>query len=90
MGTIDTRMLERLPLEAIDKVTFYKRDEAATDLICCNVEVGGEIWIFNEELVGWDLLLGHLGKLPGFRQDWFAAVSDPPGAPCETVAYRKQ
>lgn len=33
---------ERLPLTDIQKVTFYKRDELTTDLICCDVEVCGQ------------------------------------------------
>jgi len=89
MKVIDHATLERLPLAEIHTVTFYKRDELTTDLICCDVEVGGQSWFFHEEAVGWDLLLAHLGMLPGFKRDWFAVVSQPPFAVCETVAYRR-
>jgi hypothetical protein len=30
---------ESLPLGQIESVTFYKRDEITTDLICCDVQV---------------------------------------------------
>ena len=41
MDRIDSAMIDRLPLERISAVTFYKRDELATDLICCDVEADG-------------------------------------------------
>lgn len=80
---------EKLPLERIDRVTFFKRDEITTDLICCEVAAAGETWFFHEELPPWDALLRHLEQLPGFRADWYAAVAQPPFAPCETVAYER-
>lgn len=80
-------VLARIPLSSILKVTFYKRDEVATDLICCEVVTGEKLWAFHEELPGWDLLIAHLGGLPGFRKDWFDAVSQPAFAKCETVAF---
>jgi hypothetical protein len=90
MTNIDAELLANLPLTDIAKVTFYKRDELTTDLICCDVVVGENVWMFNEELVGWDLLMDHLQRLPSFRGDWFAAVSQPPFASCETVAFVRQ
>ena len=90
MAAIQTEQLAQLPLTDVAKVTFYKRDELTTDLICCDVVVGDEVWTFHEELVGWDLLIDHLQKLPGFRADWFAAVSQPPFATSETVAFNRQ
>jgi hypothetical protein len=90
MSIIDTGLLARLPLPNIGKVTFFKRDELTTDLICCAVAVGNDVWTFNEEQVGWDLLIGHLKGLPGFRGDWFAAVSQPPFEISETVAFSRQ
>lgn len=89
MTAIDANLLTRLPLTDIGKVTFYKRDEITTDLICCNVALGDEVWTFNEELVGWDLLIGHLEKLPGFHCGWFADVSQPPFEASETVAFNR-
>jgi hypothetical protein len=62
MVTISAELLDRLPLVEIDQVTFYKRDEVTTDLICCDVEIRGKTWSFHEELVGWELLLQHLQK----------------------------
>lgn len=78
-----------LPLATIDEVTFYKRDELTTDLICCDVVVAHRYWTFHEEMPGWDALIAHLSGLPGFRKDWFAAISQPPFSPCETVAFKR-
>lgn len=85
--TIDQGTIDQLPLECIDRVAFYKRDELTTDLICCDVEIGGQARWFHEEQQGWDLLLRHLEQLPGFRIDWLAKVFQPPFERCETVAY---
>ena len=90
MRTIDANLLHRLPLKDIANVTFYKRDEITTDLICCDVAADGEAWTFHEEVVGWDLLLQHLYKLPKFRTDWYAAVSQSPFATSEMVAFSRQ
>ena len=90
MATINASILGQLPLTEITKVTFYKRDEITTDLICCDVAVGEKLWTFHEELAGWDLLIAHLRKLQGFRDDWFEAVSLPPFAASETVAFSGQ
>lgn len=89
MTGIDAKLPTRLPLGDIGKVTFYKRDEITTDLICCDVTVGEKVWAFHEELVGWDMLIEHLRGLPSFRDDWFATVSQPAFAPSETVAFSR-
>ncbi len=81
----DTR--ERIPLTRVDRVTFFKRDELTTDLICCTVEAGGKVWFFHEEAEGWDALVRYLEELPGFRRDWYEAVVQPPFARSETIAY---
>ena len=86
---IDRSVIEQLALDQINRVTFYKRDELTTDLICCDVDVAGQVWFFHEELPGWELLLKHLQQLPGFRQDWYAAVVQPPFAACETLAFER-
>lgn len=83
------QILETLPLSSIDTVTFYKRDEIATDLICCEVVTGQQLLTFHEEMPEWNKLIAHLGGLPGFRKDWFAAVSQPAFAPCKTVAFER-
>jgi len=80
---------QQLPLTYIQKVTFFKRDELTTDLICCDVEAGGQVWFFHEEAEGWDALVHYLEELPGFRADWYQAVVQPPFATSETVAYIK-
>lgn len=89
MRTIDADLLRQIALTSIQRVTLYKRDEITTDLICCDVDVGGQIWTFHEEMVGWDSLLLHLEKLPSFRKDWFAVVSQPPFDTSETVAFSR-
>ncbi|MCM0000096.1 MAG: hypothetical protein NBV68_11990 [Erythrobacter sp.] len=80
---------ERLPLADIQRVTFYKRDELTTDLICCDIEARGRTWFYHEEAEGWDHLLHHLAQLPNFRRDWYEAVVHPPFAACETVAFSR-
>ena len=87
--TITTSILDDLPLDRIDAVNFYKRDELVTDLICCDVEIEGRIWTFHEEAEGWDMLLRHLEQLPGFRRDWREAVVKPTFEPCVTVAWTR-
>jgi hypothetical protein len=86
---INAATLDTLPLARIDKVTFYKRDEFTTDLICCDVEIDGLTWFFHEEVEGWDLLIRHLEGLPGFKADWYAAVYLPAFELCETVAFAR-
>lgn len=86
---VDQDIIDQLPLDRIDRVIFYNRDELATDLICCDVAIGGQDWFFHEELPGWDLLLKHLEQLPGFRTDWYVAVVDPPFARSETLAFER-
>lgn len=89
MSRINDQLLTRLPLPDIDRVTFYKRDEITTDLICCDIIAGDATWSFHEEVAGWDLLLRHLQKLPLFRADWYEAVSQPPFALSEIVAFSR-
>ena len=74
VADIDADLLAKLPPTDIARVTFYKRDELTTDLIC-DVVVGDEVWTFHEELVGWGLLIDHLQRLPSLRGDRFEAVS---------------
>jgi hypothetical protein len=90
MGRITTDLLAQLPLTEVARVAFYKRDEIASDLICCDVVAAGKTWTFHEEIDGWRLLIDHLQSLPGFRRDWFAAVSQPSFAKSETVAFSRQ
>lgn len=87
--SITPDVLAHLPLSEIDRVVFYKRDELTTDLICCDVDVHGLVWTFNEEASGWTDLTAHLSRLPGFRTDWYGAVVHPPFAISDTVAYHR-
>jgi hypothetical protein len=88
--TITPAVLSQLPLSEVRAVTFYKRDEITTDLICCDVEVRGNVWAFHEEATGWTDLIEHLSALPGFRVDWYEAVVSPPFATSETVAFERR
>ena len=90
MDRIDSATLDLLPLERIAAVSFFKRDELTTDLICCEVGIDGWTWTFHEETEGWDLLLRHLERLPGFRADWYGAVVEPPFESCATVAFERR
>eukprot|EP01035_Chromulina_nebulosa_P000746 gene746-biopygen633 len=81
---------QRLPLPDIEKVTFFKRDELTTDLICCEIEAAGQAWFFHEEALGWDALLEYLEQLPGFNSDWRKSVIQPAFETCETIAYAKR
>ena len=83
-------LVAQLPLAQVTTVTFFKRDEITSDLICCEVVVADKTWTFHEEADGWGLLIDHLQNLPGFRGDWFEAVSQPPFATSETVAFSRQ
>ena len=86
---IDAELLRKVPLFEIERVTFYKRDEITTDLICCDVETTDCTWTFHEELNGWQMLVRHLEGLPGFQKDWFAKVSQPPFGTSQMVAFSR-
>ena len=79
-----------LPLHEVKRVVFYKRDEITTDLICCDVEFGSTTRTFHEEMASWGMVLAHLKALPGFDQNWFRGVSQPPFATSETIAFIRQ
>lgn len=81
--------LTHFALDDVAKVTFYKRDDLTTDLICCDIVAGGRVWTFHEDQPGWNALIQHLEALPGFRRDWFEAISQPPFAACEFVAFNR-
>ncbi|WP_421740028.1 hypothetical protein [Caulobacter sp.] len=78
-----------IPLSSITKVIFFKRDEITTDLICCEVEADGHTWFCHEEASEWLALVEHLQALPGFREDWFSAVSQPPFEESLTLAFSR-
>ncbi len=86
-GTVTTAFSDALPLDQIKQVTFYKRDEFTTDLICCEVALYETCWTFHEEQANWQALVEYLAQLPRFKADWFGSVSQPPFQTCETVAF---
>ena len=77
------------PLETINRVTFYKRDELTTDLICCDVESANGTLFLHEEADEWPSAVEQLACLEGFRKDWLSQVSQPPFQPCTFVAYER-
>ena len=71
----------------IDRVTFYKRDELTTDLICCEICCGDTVYLAHEEEPIWDALISKLAHLPGFASDWIEKVSQPCFERSETIAF---
>ena len=82
-----------IALGDIEQVTFFKRDELTTDLICCEITVspdkGGKTWLLHEEVPGWNDLVALLERLPGFNRDWFGTVVQPAFAENRTVVFQK-
>ena len=78
-AVVGPSVLAQLPLDAITRVEFYKRDMLTVDDICCDVWVNNDlVWTFDEDMEGWQPLIEHLEQLPGFKTNWYAAVVNPP------------
>ncbi|ODP35987.1 hypothetical protein [Sphingomonas turrisvirgatae] len=86
---ITADVISNLPLDRIDAVAFYKLDALTTDLICCDIEMAGQVWTFHEEAAGWDSLIAHLSLLPGFKANWRKVVVHPPFEVNTTEAFRR-
>lgn len=84
------RSIVELPDAAIERVTFYKRDELTTDLICLELIAASGPILAHEELKGWDEAIGRLSRLPGFDLLWFEKVSKPAFAACSTIAWPRR
>lgn len=82
-----------IAIDDVELVTFFKRDEITTDLICCEIAVsapkGGQTWFLHEETPGWERLVKLLERLPGFDPDWRDKVSKPAFVENRTVAFRR-
>ena len=76
-------------LVSINRVTFFKRDELTTDLICCEISANGVHWTYHEEMTDWTQLTTELQALPGFAANWFERVSQPPFAASKFVAFQR-
>ena len=79
-----------LMLQEIRRVEFYKTDQVTTDLIHCDVQTREEVFQFHEDQPEWDDLIRALAALDGFREDWFAQVSQPPFAESRFVAFESR
>ena len=81
-------------LSTVRSVTFYKRDELTTDLICCDVDVdhtdGVLTWFNHEEADDWINCIEAFETLPGFDTNWRSKVVQPPFAYCVTLAYLRE
>jgi len=79
--------IPEIAMETVERVEFFKRDEFTTDLICCEVVAAGQTHVVHEEWSGWPDLIVKLGRLDGFRKDWFSQVSQPPFEECRFAAF---
>lgn len=79
--------LARIAPQGVRRVTFFKRDEVTTDLICCEVSCDNHHWVFHEEMDDWQSLLALLSTLPNFSENWYEQVSQPPFAPSQFIAF---
>lgn len=81
------------PLSDIQKVEFYKIDEIATDLICCEIsyieERLAKALIFNEEDDDFGSLDRQLASLVSYDTDWRSKVVHPPFEHCHHIAFQR-
>ena len=82
-----SRFFSQISVSEVDRVTFFKRDEIITDLICCELRIGDKTWLFHEEEEIWENLLEQLGQLEGFKTNWRQDVVHPPFESNPTVAF---
>ncbi|MEL7682821.1 hypothetical protein AAG594_00640 [Citromicrobium bathyomarinum] len=78
------------PLDTIESITFFKRDELTTDLICCEINANGQTHLYHEEWEGWEDLIADLEGIDGFRRDWFSKVSQPPFSASRFLAFESR
>ena len=76
-----------LNLQQVERVVFSRRDMLTNDLICCDVQMGEHFYTWHEEREDWPLLIERLGRLPGFRKNWLARLSQASLTVCEFVAF---
>ncbi len=81
------RSIVELPDAAIERVTFYTRDELTTDLICLEVIAASGSFPAHEEMNGWSEAIGRLSRMRGFDLAWFEKVSKPAFSACCTTAW---
>jgi len=84
--------MQPVALNDVEEVSFFKRDELVTDLVCCEIRVNandGPVWFFHEQVVGFGSLVTLLERLPAFDLAWRDKVILPPFAENRTVAFRR-
>jgi hypothetical protein len=83
-----------IAVDRIEIVTFFKRDELTTDLVCCEIVLRGESGniscFFHEEAPEWSEALTLIEQLPGFDKEWRNKVILPPYKENRAIAFRRQ
>lgn len=74
----------------INKLTVYKMDLMAIDLVCLEVEVKiGKTYIIHEELEGWTEVITEMNRILNLDSDWLTNVTLPPFQRNDTIIYQK-
>jgi hypothetical protein len=85
--------IDTVSLDEVSAILAYKRDELATDLICCDIvtgPAGGEqVRTIHEEIPGFNAVMARLESLPGFDRQWRKAVILPPFAENRTIIFKR-
>lgn len=79
-----------LEWNAVDKVTFWKRDLLTVDQICLKIESTSlkSPLLLTEDEMSWKSLVRCLDKyIIGFDSNWWGKVAMPPFEVCEYVAF---
>jgi hypothetical protein len=83
----------QLTWQEVQRVLAFKRDELTTDLVCLSFISGGSASVeVNEEMEGWDDLLGALPvALPGAMSsdEIYSSVMAPAFVTKETVVFER-
>ena len=84
-----TTNFETVRFDEVVAVVLYKRDLLTIDLICCDIVTEGFVRTVNEDVPGFEVLIGRLEKLPGFDRGWRERVFFPAFAENRTIAFQR-
>ena len=74
----------------ITKLTVYKMDLIAIDLVCLEVEAKlSKTYIIHEEMEGWTEVITEMNRILNLDSNWLANVTLPPFQRNETIIYQK-